>query len=483
MKDFWLKKIDSKALTSIIVVAIFFISMIPIMYLAIYSRPCVDDYAYSVKTHDIIVHNDYNILHLLKEAIKVDMEFYNTWQGLYSSAFILSLQPGIFGEKYYCIGTWILILGMFLCLYFFIRTVFKDVLKIKKHIFLITIAMLAVIITGLPSAVEGLYWFNGAWNYMPFLFLTLVNISLLLRSFYLNKKNDIVYSVILSFVISGGNHVTAFLNIMILIIFNVLTIRKNKKGIFSLVSAIIGFAVMYFAPGTSIRQQELYSQGVIDTLIESIKRCVIYFHEWHNMQWVLMITFLTPLAFCIKKERNLKSESLKYNPLYLLLTKICIICGMLCVPYKAMGWFGAGRVTNVIWITFMVLSCILWVYFIIWLSFRMQLKNKLQLRSVYKKIALIIICMGMVYFPNSNAIKATNEIINGTAQTFAFCCDLRYKKMKTTTQETIYVDKLPYDEMLRFDDITENVNDWRNKAWKEYYNKNVIITTLHKNNY
>ena len=43
--------------------------------------------------------------------------FYETWQGTYSSAFLMSLQPGIFGERYYSLTPVILVLWSFLCLW------------------------------------------------------------------------------------------------------------------------------------------------------------------------------------------------------------------------------------------------------------------------------------------------------------------------------------------------------------------------------
>ena len=474
MKQF-LKNLNTKInqnLTLILITIIFLTSIIPIIILAIYSRPCADDFAYSAQVHDLIASGNYNILEILKEAIKVDINFYNTWQGLYSSAFILALQPGIFGEQYYFIGTWLLIILMYVCVFFFVKTIFKDILKIKKYNFLISLAIIASIIVGLPSAVEGLFWYNGTWNYMPFMFLTLVNIALLLRGLYLNDKKSIIFSTILSFIISGGNHVTAFLNILILIIYNILVIKKKRNGIFPLISAIIGFIIMYIAPGTSIRQEQLPSQGLIHTIIMGGLQCIDYLQEWHNIQWALAIVASIYLAFYIKKEANLKKENLKINPIFLILTELIIISGMLCVPFKAMGNFGSGRSLNVTWIAFMLMSCITWAYSILWISFK---TNQHIEFNKYYKIILVLICLGMVYFEKSNAIKAVNEITNGTAKEFTKNYELRYTMMKETDEDTIYAPSIPYDELLRFDDVTSDVNDWRNEAWKLYYGKDIII--------
>lgn len=75
---------------------------------------------------------DYNTLDLLKTAYDTDKQFYLTWQGLYTSAFLLALQPGIFGERYYFIGGIGLLIFMYLTLYLSVGFVKKDSVKIEK---------------------------------------------------------------------------------------------------------------------------------------------------------------------------------------------------------------------------------------------------------------------------------------------------------------------------------------------------------------
>lgn len=457
---------------NIVIISICVIAIIPMIWLAIYSRPCVDDYSYSAQTYHIIKRNDYNIFKLIIEALKVDFHFYKSWQGLYSSAFILALQPGIFGEQYYFIGAWVLILLMFSCLYFFIKTLLKDIMQIKGYSLLITFTLLTAILTGMPSPVQGIYWFNGAWNYMPFLFLTLLNISLLLRNQYLDEKNNVIFSTILSFIISGGNHVTAFLNIMILFIYSALTFKKNKAGSISLISAIIGFTIMYVAPGTFVRQSQLEKHGIIDTMLMSWKGYYFLIKNTISIQWIFII--LTFMIFALYIYENTKIKSMKYNPILLIIVKTVIILGLLCVPYKAMGNFGAGRVTNVIWCTSLILDCILCIYTILWILFKYKICSKSKY-DIIKNITLIILIIGICFFKNSNSVKATEDMINGNAKEFAISCDERYKIVRNSEEEIVYVEKLPEDEMLKFDDITTNKNDWRNKAWEGYYGKPTVI--------
>ena len=68
-----------------------------------------DDYGYAYRTfRSGRRHSFWNVI---KEAFATSAEFYQKWQGLYASAVLLALEPGIFGDKYYAL-TGILLLAI-----------------------------------------------------------------------------------------------------------------------------------------------------------------------------------------------------------------------------------------------------------------------------------------------------------------------------------------------------------------------------------
>ena len=85
----------------IILSILLLISIIPLVCISIYSRPSYDDFSYATVLYNYIKSGNWNIFGLIKMAIEVDIHFYNNWQGLYTSAFILSLEPGILLALYY----------------------------------------------------------------------------------------------------------------------------------------------------------------------------------------------------------------------------------------------------------------------------------------------------------------------------------------------------------------------------------------------
>lgn len=470
-------KTKYKKYIEIVIGILLLISLIPIVRLTFFSRPCVDDFAYSYPLYNYIKSGNWNIFGLIIKAIEVDIHFYNTWQGLYSSAFILAFQPGIFGEKYYFIGGVLLLILSFLCILHFVGTLLK-IHDIKENKYLVSLFFFTTIYQALPSALNGLYWYNGAWNYMPFFFLALVNTSLCLRHIYFNENNkkNLIKSCLLSFVISGGNHVTAFLNILILICLSYASIKKKKGRIYiSLVIALSGFLLVCIAPGTAIRQAESAKQSVATTMKASFIQSFVYIKQWLNNRTLILFLVCVLWGLFIFKGYVIEKTKFKLSPLIYIFIAWVILCGLLCVPYIAMGFFGAERLTNVIWLYFIVASIIITIYSSFYILFNYvevhDIENSLFLKACY--VGLILLS---VFYSTSNGKKAYDEVYNCTAPLYAQSFDSRLEKMnKVNNNSVIEVDALPYSYMLRFDDLTDDVNDWRNKAWESYYGVKMIV--------
>lgn len=461
-----------------IIPVVLIIMLIPIFVITKYSRPCVDDFTYSKETHQLVEEADYNVLDLLKTAYDTDKQFYLTWQGLYTSAFLLALQPGIFGERYYFIGGIGLLIFMYLTLYLSVWFVKKRFCKNRKRTWLWSLVLFSIIVQGMPSAVQGLYWYNGAVNYMPFVFLTFLNMALMLEYAFSRGGQSIVcivVSVLLSFVISGGNHVTSFLNIMCLLVACIILLPKKKIGVlFSLASALVGFWIMYRAPGTALRWGVLEKSTVLITVMECGKKSLENMANWMNIQWVCYLLLLLPFSFEIAE--RCRGKKLKCHPLLLSLISITILVGMQCVPYYAMSYWGDGRLQNVIWVAFIILSGINMTYLCVWIEHKRNFEFMKVGKNYQFSFWAIIISLGLCWFGSdgeSTSIQALNEMFStGVAQEYAFSFDERCSLMDNAWEdEVIYVDSLPYSRLLRFDDISSDTEDWRNTAWRDYYGK------------
>jgi len=361
-----IKSVENKPLL-VIVFFLCLLIILPLLIVGIYNRPSADDYGYAIQTHQA-VQSGGGFSEIIKAAWATNVSFYHSWQGLYSSAFLLALQPGIFGESFYSLTTPIIMLFAFLCIFISVSILNKHLLHYSR-LFTTTASLfiLAYISLWLPSPNQGLYWFNGAINYMPWVFTDLLCISLLVEIYKTSKKTKLicltVITIVLSFLTSGGNHVTSFANILLLF-FSLIVVwvkRRRWYPLFPFISACIGFAIMYYAPGTAIRQAALSHQSVTKTIVYAAIQFFRILGSWFSVVFILSLVLLTPVAVRFSKENP--SRDSRIFPWRPLLFSTITICGMLCVPYYAMGSFGDGRLTNVIWITFITLG---WVnYFMI----------------------------------------------------------------------------------------------------------------------
>ncbi len=459
-------------------IGILCVSLLPFVILSLYSRPCTDDYNFSIDMIRMVEQGNVNVFSVLKTAFMTDIHFYQTWNGLYMSGFLQSLQPGAYlGEQNYYTGVLVLMVLMFLGTHYFIKSLFK-VFDIGYSVSLASCMLYAFFIHGMINTAQGLYWFCGAYDYIPFFFLTLVISSLILR--YLDcedgkGKGYILASILASFINSGGNHITAFVNILVLAVFTVYCIwKKRKYGVIAtLLTAIGGFLLVVFAPGTVVRMGEFEKRSPITTIMHTAKRAmhlVLTRNYMRNLRFIIFILVLTILAALIRNNRKIRS--MKMHPILMFFLFAMFYCAMLAVPYHAMGTFGAGRIKNIIWMAYMVLIGIWWVYTLIWASAKYPfVEEKLNKIASYDlRPFVVVICILLVLF-SKNMFSVIRELSDGTAQKFADQYEERYELMKKYrgSDEIVVVDKIIDSPNLKFDDISSDFNDWRNQSWYEYY--------------
>ena len=75
--------------------------LVPAFVVAVFARPSADDFIYPRYTHAVVQQSGADCPEILRAALEADGNFYNTWQGLYVSGFLLALQPAIFGGQWY----------------------------------------------------------------------------------------------------------------------------------------------------------------------------------------------------------------------------------------------------------------------------------------------------------------------------------------------------------------------------------------------
>lgn len=469
-------------------IAFFLLSFIPLILLTFYNHPSADDYSYGKFTYHVW-NSTHSLSEVLKSAVDTSIFFWNNCDGLYSSAFLMALQPGIFGEKYYALTAFITMGCLILSNLFFAKMVLVNILKLSR-IESIYGALLSafMMIQWMPSGVQGIYWYDGSMNYTCFFSVLMLTVSMSIYAIQTqNKVGMVMWGVItslLAFILAGGNHVTAFAGILYLFGVVVYLIINKRKHIFFLgilpfLAIMSGFLFNVLSPGTRARQAAFTERfGVVKTIIYASFTGCQYMDKWFGITTLICIGLMLPVFFNIILRLHERGFQFHY-PLLVLVLSVGFTCALFCPPYYAMGVKGEGRLINVIYFTYTALLLFNTMYILGWLKVRcnFQIPKRIKyLRGIetYIPICLCValLCTGML---DSNGYKAVKDISSGDAETWSRENYERVEFLTNTEYDDVFVMPFTvYPELLYFDDITYNINDWRNCAMAYYYDLNTV---------
>lgn len=284
------------------VLAVLVLALVPLYLISGYAHPSVDDYSYG-KFASLIWAETGSLPAVFANAWERTAHTYQTWQGTFSSIFLMRLQPAVFGEEYYFLTTVLLLTLFLLASILFYMAFFVKLFGASGWQGLILSCILnfgAVEFTHVPS--DSFYWYNGGVTYTFFYAMQALLFALLLF-LYCAKRRAVkimlgIICVITAFFTCGGNYVTSLVTVEILCFACILLFLKNGstaekkkesryqftvrfqnmiKGIFSMAepqemhtyyltlifflltfaAAAAGFLTAVLAPGNAVRQAEV----------------------------------------------------------------------------------------------------------------------------------------------------------------------------------------------------------------------------------
>ncbi len=480
------EKLKFKRINKNLIIIIFIISLIPILWISFYNHPSADDYNYTVNTARAFAEGGLgNIFSSICQTVKT---FYYTWQGTFSGIALMSLQPSAINDNLYFLSTFILLFTFIISNYLLIAYVFTKALKLdfNKTLSIILITLF-IVIQRIPSAVQGLYWWNGSIYYTFFYSLFLIEIYLFLKYYNEKKKKYLIYIIpLLSFFISGGNYVIALLQlIMLSLVYLYYWIFKKIKlsliGI-SFLTGIIGLAISILAPGNALRGQELVGMGPITSILASFYGAVMYISKWTDLITIIYFIFISILFYGVYSKTN---YNFKY-PLLVSLITYAVFSASFTPGLYAMGHLSDGRMLNIIYYSYYWFIGINIFYWIGW--FRLKILNNFKEKKPLsfekeKRIAIIVLVVifgGLIIVDHANFLSyyTAKSLINGEAQTYDKEFRERLKLYNDDNIKDVITKPFSvYPKALYFDDITTDPNDWRNQSVAWRYNKTSVGLT------
>ncbi|MBO4310515.1 MAG: hypothetical protein J5856_05555 [Lachnospiraceae bacterium] len=476
--------------TAIILVIFFVIMMIPIIYLGKYNFMKADDFSYCDDAHIAYVQTG-SVIEGLKGALVSVRDNYYSWQGTFSSIFLMSSYPSVFNYRFYKLVPAIMVSMITVSCFVLSFTLIGKVLKCPRKSVAVSVgALLALLMIERLYTVPGaLYWYNAAVHYIfaeCIFFLTgAIYINICLTDKKPVKVLLTVLSILFAIEIGGSNYstvVTAPVTLLTLIV--ILFFAKKKKALLLLPSfavLLICVTINVRAPGNSVRGAFYGGESAFMSILLSFKSVFEFSLKWIDVYTVAMLVLLAPILL-----KTVKNTEYKFKfPLLVFAYSICIVATGFTSSYYAMGTEGISRTQNVIKMMWQLLLVVNEGYFIGWLYKKINISKKSE-NGEKKAAPLVFLLPALLVFVLQPALLKNL----GTIPTYT-----AYEYVKGGFAQAYWVESMERKEILEnpeiknavikehtskpfylfVSDITDDPDYWENKAMASYYQKDSVV--------
>ncbi len=490
----WMQKLLTVKFWRFMIIILLAISLLPVFWIGLYNHSSADDYSYGCMARYAWL-NTHNILETLKAAAEKVRQIYFEWQGSYGAVFLFALQPAVFGEQFYPLGSF-LILGFFLfAVFYFFRKAIRDVFHANVHIADVVAGVAALLcIQMMPAPVEGFFWWNGSIYYVFFYSLMLVQAVNLMAAVWYGHcgLGQLAGFLLLAAAIAGGDYITALLMMELTVFFFVWALatkkRIMKKLALLLAVTLVCFLVNCLAPGNAVRQGAFESWNPIRAVLYSYHEAYNHMVEWTSPLVVAGMVFLLPFLWQVP----IGKLSGGFGTFVLFLgMEFSFFASSFTPTLYTYGDVGAGRIQNI--------RYFLWVFICIAAEFTLvcliktmfgcqgEGSNFRVLRNVYNRygvpfFASVVFCAA--FFAGNSiladdvrdlaSISAAKSLLSGEAAQYHREAKERISLLQG---EGMSVELTPFSckpELLFWEDIKEDPDDWVNRAVARFYQKEEV---------
>ncbi len=488
-------------LINIACVAALIVVLIPLLLLAKYNYPSADDWSYGAYTYKV-VKNGGNLVEIMQAASGKALQTYLNVEGRFVGAFLATLQPGIWGEKYYVIVPWLLLGMIVFSAAYFVKYFLCKGGKIENRRMWIPVVVPSLIMQILycPYPVESFYWYTGSMNYTFSYCLSLILLVLFIKmaTAEVVEGKYVITAIVagmLAIAVGGMNFGTSLSSFLVLCVLTVLYFVYDKRAVGRTlhVTLLLGASLMLciFAPGNANRISSNFggeTGSPIDAVIMSLVRSVTNMYSWTNIKVILMIAFIAPFVW--KSVKNVDWK-FRFPGIFTVLT-FGLYASQSAPTMYVDGTTGGGRMAAILYYSYH-----LWVlanvyYWTGWL-YRVRSKCpkalKKSMGTVYSAVqrfllpycAVVgVILVSVIYLQDLKEIssyKAYRDYRQGWAQQYAKEWDERIAILKDESVTQVEFAPLSvYPEMILYTDLQDKDGHiWVNIDCARYYDKESII--------
>ena len=453
-------------------IGVLFLCLLPFLILFSYCHPSGDDFSYAV-------------LGTNQGLLPALIDEYNLWNGrFFSNVFVLK-NPLVFRDSW----LWIYRISLFGIFVFTILSVFSFfhyfLQKIinRRLILIITLFFMLLNLFQMPILSEGTYWYTGVVTYQLancftlFYFIGLHRFSSMQQGW---KKTLCFFFLCVSIILLAGfNEV----EMLLLVAFHLLILFiqwKNKLpnqswfvGLF--ITSLIGFSLVYFAPGNKIREayftdeSHRFTYSMFQTSLQMIR----FTSHW-IISGVLILLSIIYLSFNQFVDYVYKLMLVRFfiNRWIALFTLFGVLFLAIFPAYWSTGIMGQHRTVNMAYFYFIFLW---FINITLWREAILKIKFLSNFR--FKKFALILSIM-IVGFTN-NSLSVWKDLLSQDVGIFNYQLNSRYLLLDSLDKKNTKVQVLPVltkkPKSIFIYDISTDPNYFPNTCYKSYWNLTAFI--------
>lgn len=473
--------------------------------LSFYNHAFYDDYGFSLLTHRAW-QNTGSPIDVLQAALENTIRIRQKWEGTYTTSFISTFQPAIFGEDAYWVTTFLLLGTLLLSLFYFLRQSLHILLGMDSASVAAAFGILGfVMVQFVPDAGESFYWFNGGVAYTLLWSLMLATAGAWIRFAGIHGRGKTIafylLLLVLTILVGGAKYTTALFAVLAASCATVFAfIRKHPKKWAYLSLTVFLIACFIFsisAPGNAERAKTL-SGGMspVKAVIEAVYFGLALLGHSITLPLIAALVVLVALALPALEKSHYRFA----HPLWFSLAVLALFSAQLAPTLYTGNYLGDGRVLNTYYFTLVILLAQLALY---WAGFILRTGKRYftqaalpvvsQTKTSHIRIAALLVAAALLivgcvsYHPDGSASygpqnmaggSALRSLISGQAADYDAAMDQRDAVLNDEAQTAVILTPIT-DAPASFmgDALTSDNLDYVLSLYAEYYDKAVVQLT------
>lgn len=278
-------KKNSLRLPAVISVALFVLTLIPIILIAPFGHATGDDLGYGAHVMQAL-RDGTGIAGAVSNIAGEIVSKWYTWQGTWASIFLFCIEPGVFGEKFYTIVPLLAVAMFCIGTGYFLYHFLTRVMRISRSAFVTIFSLLSILaIQYMPYMRGGIFWYTSVAHYLIPYCAAMVSAVFADRFLQSGQNKYLAGMCLLMAYLGGASYPAIVLSLeltLLLILYAAADGRMSRRCLLILLPLALmlaGFAVSAAAPGNKVRGGEGFGSrgaaGIVMVIVNSIKVCAV----------------------------------------------------------------------------------------------------------------------------------------------------------------------------------------------------------------